>query len=153
MRMNHKKVAITKLSFLIPSIIKFHKKNNKNQENRKMSVFVRKCVPPFYGPKSQCSLPWPMFPICSFFMVLYISVSSSFPIIHLGLFWEALFILPNCRLSWYVNLYFDKCKLALENAKQVQQLRVGLQQILATVFVPNLFQNCTLLFLNWLYLL
>lgn len=34
-----------------------------------------------------------------FFMVLYLSVSSSFPIMHLGLYWGALLLLLNCRLS------------------------------------------------------
>lgn len=40
-----------------------------------------------------------------FFMVLYLSVSSSFPIKQVGLTWEALLILSNCRLGCYVYLY------------------------------------------------
>lgn len=77
-----------------------------------------------------------------FFMVLCLSVSSSFPIIHLGLSWGALSISPSLGLDNMLICNFNKCTLALESAKQVQQLRVGLQQIPASVFVPNSFQNC-----------
>lgn len=146
MRMNHKKVAITELSFLIPSIIKFHKKIKKTG---KCQSLYKNCVPPFYGPQSQCSLPWPMFPICSFLWSC-ISVSPP-PFPSDSWVSEGNVTVLLCRLSWYVGLHLNI--VAALKSKAVQAVMEGRPTENSSPLISGVWNyfSISLLLLKWLY--